>query len=139
MMAARAVAVWWLLLLLAVLNGGVRDTWLSPRLGDPIGRAISTLLLCGLIFLATWLTIGWIRPASTGAALRVGALWVVLTLAFELGVGHYGFGKPWPVLLADYDLSRGRIWIAVLVVTLLAPLWTARLRGLMVPEPGGAP
>jgi hypothetical protein len=37
--------VWYLLLLLAVLNGGVRDIWLSPRLGDPIARAISTLLL----------------------------------------------------------------------------------------------
>jgi hypothetical protein len=138
-MTLRALAVWCLLLLLAVLNGGVRDTWLSPWLGDPIGRAISTLLLCGLIFLATWLTIGWIRPTSSGAALGVGALWVVLTLAFELGVGHFGFGKPWPELLADYDLSRGRIWVAVLVVTLLAPLWAARLRGLMVAEPGAAP
>jgi hypothetical protein len=137
-MTLRALAVWCLLLLLAVLNGGVRDTWLSPWLGDPIGRAISTLLLCGLIFLATWLTIGWIRPTSSGAALGVGALWVVLTLAFELGVGHFGFGKPWPELLADYDLSRGRIWVAVLVVTLLAPLWTARLRGLMVAEPGAS-
>ena len=38
---------------------------------------------------------------------------------------------PWPELLADYDLSRGRIWIAVLVVTLLAPWWTARSRGLL--------
>ena len=133
-MTLRALAVWCLLLLLAVLNGGVRDTWLSLRLGDPIARAISTLLLCGLIFLATWLTIGWIRPMSSGAALGVGALWVVLTLAFEFGVGHYGFGKPWLELLADYDLSRGRIWIAVLVVILLAPLWTARLRGLIVAE-----
>ena len=138
-MTLRALAVRCLLLLLAVLNGGVRDAWLSPRLGDPIGRAISTLLLCGLIFLATWLSIGWIRPTSMGAALRVGSLWVALTLAFEFGVGHYGFGKPWPVLLADYDLSRGRIWIAVLIVTLLAPLWTARLRGLMTAQPSGAP
>jgi hypothetical protein len=133
-MTLRALAVWCLLLLLAVLNGGVRDTWLSLRLGDPIARAISTLLLCGLIFLASWLTIGWIRPTSSGAALGVGALWVVLTLAFEFGVGHYGFGKPWLELLADYDLSRGRIWIAVLVVTLVAPLWTARLRGLIAAE-----
>lgn len=133
-MTLRALAVWCLLLLLAVLNGGVRDIWLSVRLGDPIARAISTLLLCGLILLATWLTIGWIRPTSSGAALGVGALWVVLTLAFEFGVGHYGFGKPWLELLADYDLSRGHIWIAVLVVTLLAPVWSARLRGLIVAE-----
>jgi hypothetical protein len=61
-------------------------------------------------------------------ARSVGALWLALTLAFEFGVGHYGFGKAWPELLADYDLRHGRIWIAVLVVTLLAPLWTVRLR-----------
>ena len=130
-MILRALAVWLLLLILAVLNGGLRDTQLSPRLGDTVGRGISTLLLCGLIVLATWLTIGWIRPAGSREALAVGALWVALTLAFEFGVGHYGFGKPWPELLADYDLSRGRIWIAVLVVTLLAPWWTARSRGLL--------
>ena len=130
-MILRALAVWLLLLILAVLNGGLRDTQLSPRLGDTVGRGISTLLLCGLIVLATWLTIGWIRPGGSREALVVGALWVALTLAFEFGVGHYGFGKPWPELLADYDLSRGRIWIAVLVVTLLAPWWTARSRGLL--------
>ena len=130
-MILRALAVWLLLLILAVLNGGLRDTQLSPRLGDTVGRGISTLLLCGLIVLATWLTIGWIRPGGSREALAVGALWVALTLALEFGVGHYGFGKPWPELLADYDLSRGRIWIAVLVVTLLAPWWTARSRGLL--------
>lgn len=130
-MSLRALVIWLLILVLAVLNGGVRDAWLSPRLGDTIGRAISTLLLCGLVLLATWLTIGWIRPATRGDALRVGALWVALTLAFEFGVGHYGFGKPWRELLADYDLSRGRIWMAVLVVTLLAPWWAARHRGLL--------
>ena len=130
-MILRALAVWLLLLILAVLNGGLRDTQLSPRLGDTVGRGISTLLLCGLIVLAPWLTIGWIRPGGSREALAVGALWVALTLAFEFGVGHYGFGKPWPELLADYDLSRGRIWIAVLVVTLLAPWWTARSRGLL--------
>jgi hypothetical protein len=134
-----ALGVWCLLLLLAVVNGGFRDTWLSPRLGDPIARAISTLLLCGLILLTTWLTIRWIRPTSSRAALGVGALWVVLTLMFEFGVGHYGFGKPWLELLADYDLSRGRIWMAVLVVTLLAPWWTARLRGLILAERSAAP
>ncbi len=132
-MTLRALAVWCLLVILAVLNGGVRDTWLSPRLGDTVGRAISTVALCGLIFLATWVTIGWIRPGTWADALRVGALWLALTLAFEFGVGHYGFGKSWRELLADYDLSRGRIWIAVLIVTLFSPSWTARLRGVVGP------
>ena len=126
-MILRAVAVWGGLLVLAVLNGGIRDLWLSPWLGDTIGRALSTMLLCGLILITSWVTIGWIRPASAREALGIGALWLALTLAFEFGVGHYGFGKAWAELLADYNLRRGRVWLAVLVVTLLAPFWTARL------------
>jgi hypothetical protein len=121
---ARALAVWCLLLVLAVLNGGVRDTWLSPALGDPVGRRISSILLSLVILFATWLTIGWIGPTTARQAVAVGALWVGLTLAFEFGVGHYGFGNPWAELLADYDLRRGRIWILVLLTTLLAPLLT---------------
>ena len=107
-MTLRALAVWFLLLILAVLNGGVRDTWLSPRFGDTVGRALSTLLLSGLILVTTGMTIGWIRPATTGDALKVGTLWLALTLTFEFVVGHYRFGKPWPELLADYDVRRGR-------------------------------
>jgi hypothetical protein len=121
---ARALAVWCLLLVLAVLNGGVRDTWLSPPLGDAIGRAVSSILLSLVILFATWLTIGWIGPTTAGQAMAVGALWVGLTLAFEFGVGHYGFGTSWDELFADYDLLRGRIWILVLLTTLVAPLLT---------------
>ena len=127
----RAIVVWFAVLALANLNGAMREAWLIPRLGAGPGRVISTLILCGLVFLVTWLTIGWIRPATAGDALRVGVLWLLLTLAFEFLVGHYLFHKPWAVLLEDYDLSRGRIWVAVLVVVLLAPLWTARMRGLL--------
>ena len=129
-MILRAFTVWGLLLVLAVLNGGVRDTWLTPRLGDIAGRALSSVLLSLLILLATWLTIRWIGPRTGGQALGLGALWLLLTLAFEFGAGRYAFGKSWSDLLADYDLSRGRIWILVLVVTLLAPGLAARLRGL---------
>ena len=132
-MTLRAVAIWFVLLTLAVINGVLRDFWLAPRLGDTTGRALSTILLCGLILLATWLTIRWIRPATAEAALRVGMLWLGLTLTFEFVVGHYGFGKPWPELLADYDIRRGRIWVLVLLVTFLAPLWTARLRSVIGP------
>ena len=130
-MTWRAVAVWFAILALASLNGAAREAWLIPRMGQALGRALSTAILCTLVFLVTWLTIGWIRPATAGQALAIGALWLVLTLAFEFLAGHYLFHQPWGVLLEDYDLSRGRIWIVVLIVVLIAPLWTARLRGIL--------
>jgi len=130
-MTWRAIAVWFAILALASLNGAAREGWLIPRFGDPVGRALSTVILCALVYLTTWLTIGWIHPTRTGEALGIGGFWLALTLGFEFLAGHYLFRKPWAVLLEDYDLSRGRIWVAVLIVVLLAPLWTARIRGLL--------
>ena len=60
----------------------------------------------------------------------IGVVWLACTLGFEFLAGHYLFRKPWVELLADYDLRRGRIWIAVLMVTFVAPWWMAHARGL---------
>jgi hypothetical protein len=127
----RAALVWLGLLVVAVANGGVRQALLVPRFGDPVGHVISTLTLSAAILAVAWLAIGWIGPASAGEAWRIGALWVVLTLAFELLAGHYLFGAPWSRLLADYDVLRGRIWVLVLVATAAAPFLAARLRGVV--------
>lgn len=134
-MPLRALAIWLLLLVLAVANGAFREAVLMPRLGADAGHRVSTLLLCALILIATWLTIGWLRPPTLRSALAVGGLWVVLTLAFEFLAGHYVFGKPWEVLWADYDVRAGRIWVLVLVFTLLAPAWAGQVRHLFVGPP----
>ena len=127
-MLLRAAVIWFGILVLASLNGAVRDLLLMPRLGDQTARAISTIVLCGLVLLVTWRTIRWISPRSREDALRVGVLWVVLTLAFEFLAGHYLFHKPWAALLADYDLRSGRIWIMALLTTLIAPVWLVQYR-----------
>jgi hypothetical protein len=44
-----------------------------------------------------------------------------LTLAFEFSFGRYVSGLSWRTLLADYDLSQGRLWPLLLLTTLLAP------------------
>ena len=52
----------------------------------------------------------------------IGFGWVTLTLAFEFLGGRFLFGKAWTELAADYNLLAGRIWVLVLVVTLLTPI-----------------
>jgi hypothetical protein len=129
-MIGRGLAVWLGILLLANLNGAVREMWLIPAMGKIPGRALSTVVLSVLVFLITWLTVGWIRPVSTGDAMLIGLVWLLLTLGFEFLVGHYVFHKPWAELTEDYNVARGRIWPLVLVAVLFAPLWTARIKGL---------
>jgi hypothetical protein len=133
-MVRRGVTVWLIILLLANLNGALRELLLSPALGESVGRAVSTVLLAGLVLLVAWLTIRWIGPRTAPEALLLGVTWLLLTLAFEFGAGHFLFRKSWDELLVDYDLGRGRIWILVPITTLLAPVWAARVRR-RVPAP----
>lgn len=123
MLLFKAFVVWILLLILAVLNGAIRDLFISPRLGEQAGHIISTVILCATIFLVAWLSIRWIGADSGRDALLVGIQWVLLTVAFEFMAGHYLLGHTWERLLADYNLLRGRIWVFVLAANLLAPLW----------------
>ena len=130
-MLIRALLAWLVLLALAVVNGAAREAWLIPRIGASAGHAVSSLSLSALIFLLSWLTIGWINPATARDAFLIGLVWLALTLAFEFLAGHYVFRKPWNELLADYDVLSGRIWVLVLLTTTLAPLLTANMRHLV--------
>jgi hypothetical protein len=129
-MIVRAVMIWFALLAIAVLNGTFRVAVLVPRYGEGVGHVISTLLLCVLITLLSWAAIGWVHPTTPAQAAAVGALWLVLTLVFELGFGHFVAHKTWPELLADYNILGGRIWLLVLLTTTAAPYLLGRLRGL---------
>lgn len=130
-MIARALIIWCALLGLAIANGAVREVLIIPRTADATGHAISTGMLCVLILLLSWASIGWIHPISPGGAWAIGGVWLGLTLAFEFLAGHYLFGNPWSRLLEDYNILRGRIWVMVLVTTVVAPWLAGRARGLL--------
>ena len=53
--------------------------------------------------------------------------WLGLTVLFEFVFGHYIMGNPWSWLLHDYDLSKGRVWILVLIWVTGAPYVFYRL------------
>jgi hypothetical protein len=46
---------------------------------------------------------------------------MALTVAFEFLFFHYVGGEPWPELLANYDLSEGRLWPLILLWVAVAP------------------
>jgi hypothetical protein len=121
-MITRAALIWLVLLAIAVVNGGVRESVLVSWLGRGLAQAISTVMLSACIFGIGWLATPWIAPRSTEGAWVVGLSWVTLTLAFEFLGGHFLFAKPWTELLADYNLLAGRIWVLVLVITLVTPV-----------------
>lgn len=127
----RTIVFWFALMALAILNGTVRVKWIIPYTGLATGLAVSTLMLCTPILLATWSSIAWIGPATAGQAWAVGMTWLAMTLAFEFLAGHFLFKKPWPELLYDYNVLQGRVWVLVPIVTMFAPWLMAKVRGLI--------
>ncbi len=79
-MLLRALLIWLVLLVLAVMNGAARDGLISPRLGEHAGHLIGTVIRASLIFLTSWLVIPWIGLTSARQAWAVGVLWVLLTV-----------------------------------------------------------
>jgi hypothetical protein len=118
----RTIAAWLLFLVAAIVNGAFRVNVLIPRLGDHRAHIVSTLILATVIVIGAAPIVQWIGVDHAADAMAVGTLWLGCTLTFEFLAGHYLFGNSWQHLLADYDLRHGRIWLLVLIATLLAPL-----------------
>jgi hypothetical protein len=75
----------------------------------------------------SWLLVRW-SPQSTASGLWwVGVALLLVTVAFEVVLGRFVSGLSWSALLADYDISRGRLWPLVLVGVLVGPrFWSGR-------------
>jgi len=111
---------WAVLPVLAVFNGFVRDTTYGRGMDVDLSHSISVVPLLVLILAwAAFLARRW-PLGSRGGALRVGLSWLVLTLVFEFGLGSLQ-GLTMGAMLAEYDITSGRLWPIVPVVTALAP------------------
>ena len=123
---AKAILMWLLLLAVMMGNGFFRVLVLQPRLGESLARQGACLSGILVILGMTGLFVRRCGPFGRGELLKIGALWVVLTVAFEFLFGRFVAGASWEALLAEYDLTRGRLWPLVLSTTLIAPwLWGA--------------
>ena len=120
-LVVRAFAVWLVILGAAVANGVVREAWLVPSLGPNSAHVVSTIVLAVSIVVIAAFFAAWLGPTSARETVVVGVVWLLLTLGFEFGAGHYLLGAPWSRLLEDYNIAAGRIWILVLVVTAFTP------------------
>lgn len=121
--------VWLAILVLAVLNGALRDIVLVHALGPTISRFLSGIMLCAIILAVAALVAPWFRMLPLRSFWFMGTLWLVLTLVFEIAVG-YNQHQSWQRLLEAYTLQGGNLWPFVLLTTFIAPWAGARIRGL---------
>jgi hypothetical protein len=101
---------------LGIANAAVRQLVYADQVGELAAHQLSTAALLAALTYYIWLVDRQWPLSTTQTALAVGAVWAVLTVLFEFGLGHYILGSPWSELLAAYNLAAGRVWV-------LVPLW----------------
>jgi len=119
----RAAAFWLVLAVIGVLNGIFRGLVIQQYVDEYAAHVLSTLAT-GLPAFAFAMVLYFrsTREHTARELALIGGLWMIMTVAFEFGFGHYVMGHPWSRLLADYDLLNGRLWILVPGALLLGPL-----------------
>ncbi|PVX24346.1 MAG: hypothetical protein CW691_08025 [Candidatus Bathyarchaeum sp.] len=126
-----AVGVWLVFLVLAIINGIIRNSVYAPKLSEHKGHVISSLIAVAYTLAITYLFVNSISSTVTLAdLLMVGAFWLTITVIFEFGFGHYIIGHSWSHLIADYNIIKGRLWSVVLLTTFAAPTFWGIILGL---------
>jgi hypothetical protein len=117
----RYLIAWFVLLLVAVINGALRDFTYGRHVPELLANQLSCLsgiILFGVMFyqfVRHW------PPATARQAIYIGLFWMVLTVAFEFLFFHYAAGHSWPELLANYDIAGGRLWPLILLWVAFGP------------------
>lgn len=120
-MIIRYLGLWFLLALLAIGNGVLREATYGNSVSELAAHQISTFSGMALAGLLVWRFSRIWRLESTSQALVIGFLWVVQTLSFEFAFGHYVAGHSWERLVQDYDVLQGRLWPVFLLWLFLLP------------------
>ena len=128
------IVAWFGASVLGVANGVVRETTYADTVGDDAAHLVSTGALLGLLGGYMWLLQRRWPLQSRQEAIKVGAAWAAMTVAFEFGFGHWVDGDSWSELLENYDVTAGRIWILVPAAMASGPE-LVRLLSMRGPEP----
>lgn len=120
-MLVRYLLCWFLLAIVAIANGVLRDATYGKRISELSAHQVSTLTGILLTGLVVW-GLNRIWPIeSSSQALLIGVSWLIATLIFEFMFGLFVAGHPWSKLLADYNLLEGRVWLLFLTWITVMP------------------
>jgi hypothetical protein len=121
-MIVKYLLFWLVLAIVAIANGVIRQTTYGKVVPELAAHQISTIVAILTTGAVVW-GLSRIWPLdSSGQAWTIGILWLLLTIVFEFGFGHFVAGHSWARLLADYNLLNGRVWLLFLIWVAVMPL-----------------
>ena len=130
-MILKALVIWLLIAVAEVLHGVLRVALLNRRVGDRRARQIGVFSGSVIILVIAWLFVPWIGAARADSLLGIGALWLVLMLAFDVAFGRWVFRASWSRITAEFDPRQGGLLALGMFGLFLSPWIAAKLRGLI--------
>jgi hypothetical protein len=124
----KDIIVYWLPLpFIATANGMLREFVTKKYMSELAANQVSVGTAIILFFIYCLIVKDKIGLSSLNDALLCGAVWIVMTVIFEFGLGFVS-GKPVDLILAEYNIFKGRLWPLVLLFTGLMPLIMYKLK-----------
>lgn len=128
MIYLTAVVAWVVFAAIIALFQALGFAVLKPLVGPTISHSLTTVSICLCLIVMITGFVRWAGRMPLGHLFALGLVWALLTLAFELGVGHFGLGEDWPSLMSGYNVFEGRLWPMVPLTMLLWPVAAGRLQ-----------
>jgi len=123
----RYLFFWLILAVVAIINGTLRQFAYGPHLPELAAHQLSTVTGILLTGITVWMLNRLWPIGSAKEAWIIGACWLLMTITFEFGFGHYVAGHSWSRLIADYNLREGRVWLLFLTWIAVLPYVIWRL------------
>ena len=128
-MVQKSLEVWLFVAVAAMMNGMFRSLFLVPRLGDHAAHVLSVLMLMILVLLLSSVLVNrYLKEYVNSDLFLIGVLWVALSVSVDFVFEYYIMDVPCRVILRDYDVSSGRIWLLVLATEFMGPWFMASNR-----------
>jgi hypothetical protein len=114
------ILLWLPMAALAIANGAIRDSYYKKYVGASKAKRISTITLLIILGIYIAFVMDKFPVESPIEAWEVGIVWVLMTLAFEFGLGALRNVTP-EEMLSEYNIFKGRIWVLIPVELLVVP------------------
>lgn len=125
---ATISVAWFFLLIIAIINGIVRDKTYKKKIGELKAHQLSSMIFILIIFAIIYIILNCFGLSYTTTDLIImGAMWMTATIAFEFIFGHYVMNHSWKELIKDYNIFKGKVWPLVLLAELIGPIVIAQI------------
>lgn len=126
-MIKKSFLIWILIIPLAILNGGLRESVFIPLMGINYALPLSGLLLCLMIFILCCIFIPRIGKGTAKTYWVIGLWWMLATIVFETIFG-LSSGHTLAELIKAYDVTTGNLWALVVLFIGIVPRLAIKIR-----------